>query len=64
MSPSNPYRLLRLVDREFRELTGEPARTPPPPKLKALRINRRDSTGTWDRKTGRGTANAAPPSVS
>ena len=30
MSPGNPARLLRLVDREFRELTGEPARTPPP----------------------------------
>jgi hypothetical protein len=52
MSPGNPARLLRLVDREFQELTGEPARTPPPPRFKALKINPARFDRTWDRKRG------------
>jgi hypothetical protein len=28
MAPGNSVRLSKLVDREFRELTGEPERTP------------------------------------
>ncbi len=52
MSPGNPARLLRLVDREFRELTGEPDSTPPPPRFKALKINPARFDRTWDRKRG------------
>ncbi|HTC44757.1 MAG TPA: hypothetical protein VK696_06885 [Steroidobacteraceae bacterium] len=52
MSPGNPIRLLKLVDREFRELTEEPARTPPPPKFKAVNINPSRFDKTWDRKRG------------
>ncbi|MEJ0006445.1 MAG: hypothetical protein WDM77_08805 [Steroidobacteraceae bacterium] len=53
MAPANSIGLLRLVDREFRELTGEPARSPPPPtRFKALRINPARFDKTWDRKRG------------
>jgi hypothetical protein len=52
MSPGNPARFLKLVDREFRELTGEPERTPPPPRFKALRINPARFDRTWDRMRG------------
>jgi hypothetical protein len=52
MAPGNPARLLRLVDREFRELTGEPDSTPPAPRFKALKINPARFDRTWDRKRG------------
>jgi hypothetical protein len=48
----NPTRLLRLVDREFRELTGAPARTQPPPRFKALKLDPARFDNTWDRKRG------------
>lgn len=34
MAPGKPVRLLKLVEREFRVLTGEHERTPPPPWFK------------------------------
>ncbi len=52
MAPGKPVRLLRLVEREFRDLTGEPERTPPAPRFKALRINPARFDRTWDRKRG------------
>jgi hypothetical protein len=53
MSPgNNPARLLRLVDREFRELTGAPERVLPAPRFKALKINPARFDRTWDRKRG------------
>jgi hypothetical protein len=52
MSPGNSTRLLRLVDREFRGLTDDQARTPPPPKFNALKLNPARSDKTWDRKRG------------
>jgi hypothetical protein len=52
MAPGNPARLLRLVDREFREVTGEPDNTPPPPRFKALKINPARFDSIWDRKRG------------
>ena len=52
MSPGNPARLLRLVDREFRDLTGEPARSSPAPRFKALKLNPARFDRAWDRKRG------------
>jgi hypothetical protein len=39
MSPGNLIRLLRLVDRDFRELPDDQARTPTPPKFKTVKLN-------------------------
>ncbi len=52
MPPGKPVHLLKLVEREFRDLTGAPERIPPPPRLKALRINPARFDRTWDRKRG------------
>jgi hypothetical protein len=52
MAPVSATRLLRLVDREFRELTGEPSKIPPPPRFKAVKINPARFDKTWDRKRG------------
>ena len=52
MSPGNPARLQRLVDREFRELTGVPEQVQPAPRFKALKINAARFDRTWDRKRG------------
>src|ERR1700685_1004542 len=52
MSPGKPIRLLKLVEREFRDLTGEPQRAPPPPRFKGIRINPVRFDRTWDRMRG------------
>jgi hypothetical protein len=52
MAPGKPVRLLKLVEREFRDLTGEPQRTQPPPRFKGIRINPARFDNTWDRKRG------------
>jgi hypothetical protein len=52
MSPGHPTRLLKLVDREFRELTDDPRKTLPPPQFKALKLNPARFDRTWDRKRG------------
>jgi hypothetical protein len=53
MPPGNPTRLLKLADREFRQLTEDRSATPPAPrKFKAVRINVTRFDQSWDRKHG------------
>jgi hypothetical protein len=53
MPPGNPARLLKLADREFRQLTED--RSPPPPaprRFKPGRLNATRFDQSWDRKRG------------
>lgn len=50
MPPGNPTRLLKLADREFRQLTGKPATPEPNRKFKPIRINLARLDGGWERK--------------
>ena len=53
MPPGNPARLLKLADREFRQLTEDRAAAPPTPrKFKAVRLNTARFDQSWDRKRG------------
>lgn len=52
MSPGNPSRLLKLSEREFRQLTGKPAMPVPAKKFKAVKLNAAKFTPEWDRKRG------------
>jgi hypothetical protein len=53
MPPGNPARLLKLADREFRQLTEDRATAPPAPrKFKAVRLNATRFDQSWDRKRG------------
>jgi len=52
MPPGNPIHLLKLADREFRQLTEE---RPPPSsarRFKPIRLNARRFDQSWDRKRG------------
>jgi hypothetical protein len=51
MSP-NPSRLLKLADREFRQLTGKPPAPVPSRKFKPVRLNAAKFDSGWDRKRG------------
>jgi hypothetical protein len=53
MPPGNPARLLKLADREFRQLTEE-RKTPPSAnrRFKPIRLNTSRFDSTWDRKRG------------
>ena len=52
MSPGNPSRLLKLADREFRQLTGKPVAPVPSRKFKPMRLNAARFDSAWDRKRG------------
>ena len=52
MSPSNPVRLLKLADREFRQLTEKPSALPAVRKFKPIRLNAARFDQSWDRKRG------------
>ena len=53
MAPGNPTRLLKLADREFRQLTEDPTAAPPAPRrFKAVRLNVTRFDHSWDRKRG------------
>ena len=53
MPPGNPIHLLKLADREFRQLTED---RPPPPtstrRFKPIRLNATRFDQSWDRKRG------------
>ena len=51
MSPGNPARLLKLADREFRQLTEQPT-IPSARKFKPIRLNVARFDPSWDRKRG------------
>lgn len=49
----NPTRLLKLADREFRQLTEDRSATPPAPRrFKPVRLNVTRFDQSWDRKRG------------
>jgi len=52
MAPGNPVRLLKLADREFRQLTGIRAAPAPTRKFKPIRLNAARLDHSWDRKRG------------
>lgn len=52
MSPGNPSRLLKLADREFRQLTGKPVAPVPSRKFKPVKLNAAKFDSAWDRKRG------------
>ena len=52
MPPGNPVRLLKLADREFRQLTGKPAAPQPARKFKPLKLDVARFDAGWDRKRG------------
>jgi hypothetical protein len=52
MSPGNPIRLLKLADREFRQLTEARPAFPPSRKFKPMRLNVARFDQSWDRKRG------------
>ena len=51
MAAGNPARLLKLADREFRQLTEQPV-VPTARKFKPLRLNVARFDPSWDRKRG------------
>lgn len=52
MSPGNPARLLKLADREFRQLTETRPASPPSRRFKPIRLNAARFDQSWDRKRG------------
>src|SRR5579862_7252115 len=52
MSPGNPIYLLKLADREFRQLTETSAQQPITRKFKPIRLNAARFDQSWDRKRG------------
>ena len=52
MPPGNPARLLKLADREFRQLTETRPAAPPTRKFKPIRLNAARFDQSWDRKHG------------
>ena len=52
MPPGNPSRLLKLADREFRQLTGERPTQPSPRRFKPIRLNATRFDSSWDKKRG------------
>jgi hypothetical protein len=52
MPSGNPTHLLRLPDREFRELTGKPKTLEPTRKFKPVKLNASRFDISWDRKRG------------
>lgn len=53
MPLGNPTRLLKLADREFRQLTEDRSATPPAPrKFRPVRLNVARFDQSWDRKRG------------
>lgn len=53
MPPGNPTRLLKLADREFRQLTEDRSDPlPTPRKFKSMRLNITRFDKSWDRKRG------------
>lgn len=53
MPPGNPTRLLKLADREFRQLTEDRTAAPPAPRrFKPVRLNVTRFDQSWDRKRG------------
>ena len=52
MAPGNPTRLLKLADREFRQLTEDPAPQPSSRKFKPIKLNAARFDTSWDRKRG------------
>jgi len=52
MPPGNPARLLKLADREFRQLTEAGPAPPPTRKFKSIRLNAMRFDQSWDRKRG------------
>ena len=53
MPPGNPTRLLKLADREFRQLTEDRSAIPPAPRrFKPVRLNATRFDQSWDRKRG------------
>lgn len=55
MSPGNPACLLKLADREFRQLAELRPLPSRPRKLKPLRLNATRFDQSWDRKRGAAT---------
>ena len=52
MPPGNPARLLKLADREFRQLTETRTTLSPTRKFKPIRLNAARFDQGWDRKRG------------
>jgi division protein CdvB (Snf7/Vps24/ESCRT-III family) len=53
MPTGNPAHLLKLADREFRQLSEErPAASPPSRKFRPMKLNVNKLDGSWDRKRG------------
>ena len=52
MPPGNPARLLKLADREFRQLTEERPTPTPARRFKPIKLNATRFDGAWDRKRG------------
>ncbi|HEY4214486.1 MAG TPA: hypothetical protein VGM84_23625 [Steroidobacteraceae bacterium] len=52
MPARNPSRLLKLADREFRQLTGERPTAPSPRRFKPIRLNATRFDTSWDKKRG------------
>ena len=53
MPPGNPTRLLKLADREFRQLTEDRAAAPPAARrFRPVRLNAARFDQSWDRKRG------------
>jgi hypothetical protein len=51
LSPGNPARLLKLADRDFRQLTGKPVTPEPTRKCKPICINLARLGGGWEKKS-------------
>ena len=52
MPSGNPTRLLKLADREFRQLTEERPRPKPARRFKPIKLNAARFDTAWDRKRG------------
>ncbi len=52
MPPGNPARLLKLADREFRQLTEERPTPKPARRFKPIKLNAARFDSSWDRKRG------------
>jgi hypothetical protein len=49
MPTANPTHLLKLADREFRQLTEERLRTPSDRKFQPMKLNASKFDSSWDR---------------
>jgi hypothetical protein len=52
MSPGKPARLLKLADREFRQLTGKPVTPEPTRKFRPIKIKLARLDNGWEKKRG------------